>query len=246
MNSVTVFGFGENKVEVIELNGQPLFNARDVGAVLGIADVNSTTREWTEKQAVKLTNSILQDLHNRKLHNTGEKFLTESGVYKLIMRSSKPDAEKFQDWIAEEVLPSIRKNGGYIANQENLSPEQIIANALIVAHNIINEKQKQLEEAIRTKAEIGSRREATAMNTASQKSKEVKRLEIQLDSSKDYATVRKVQIVCGIEANWRELKKESISLGLDIHTVPDELYGSVKSYHKEVWQNCYGIDITSY
>jgi hypothetical protein len=84
------------------------------------------------------------------------------------------------------------------------------------------------------------------MNLASQKSKEVKRLEIQLDSSKDYATVRKVQIVCGIEANWRELKKESISLGLDIHDVPDELYGSVKSYHKDVWQNCYGIDITSY
>ena len=136
-----------------------------------------------------------------------------------------------------------------VALQSALAPmthEEMMLQVMTTLTAQVAEQKAIAQEAIRTKAEIGSRREATAMNLASQKSKEVKRLEIQLDSSKDYATVRKVQIVCGIEANWRELKKESISLGLDIHTVPDELYGSVKSYHKEVWQNCYGIDITSY
>lgn len=53
-------------------------------------------------------------MHNmqfRKLHNTGENFLTESGVYKLIFKSRKEEAERFQDWVTDEVLPLIRKTG---------------------------------------------------------------------------------------------------------------------------------------
>lgn len=61
------------------------------------------------------------------------KFLTESQMYKLIMRSNAKNAEAFQDWICGEVLPSIRKNGGYIAGQESMSEMEIIANALVVA-----------------------------------------------------------------------------------------------------------------
>ncbi|MCI9927552.1 hypothetical protein JY717_19685, partial [Clostridioides difficile] len=53
----------------------------------------------------------------RKLHNTGENFLTESGVYKLIFKSKKEEAEKFQDWVTDEVLPAIRQTGQYQAQQ---------------------------------------------------------------------------------------------------------------------------------
>lgn len=73
-------------------------------------------------------------------------FVTESGLYAVILRSDKPNAKKFRKWVTGEVLPSIRKNGGYIANQENLTPEQIVANALVVAQNIITQKDKQIEE----------------------------------------------------------------------------------------------------
>lgn len=61
-----------------------------------------------------MTNSKIGNTDFRKLHNTGENFLTESGVYKLVFKSRKPDAEKFSDWIADEVLPMINKTGGYI------------------------------------------------------------------------------------------------------------------------------------
>ena len=73
-------------------------------------------------------------------------FINESNLYKVIFQSRKPSAEKFTDWVTDEVIPSIRKNGGYIANQENLTPEQIVANALVVAQNIITQKDKQIEE----------------------------------------------------------------------------------------------------
>ena len=66
-----------------------------------------------EKQVVKLTNSKVAKYNFRKLHNTGENFLTESGVYKLVFKSHKPNAEAFTDWIADEVLPALRKTGSY-------------------------------------------------------------------------------------------------------------------------------------
>lgn len=141
--------FEGSQVEVFEFEGKILFNPKDVGRCLNMED--STTRKaiatMSEKQVIKLTNSIVKDFHFRKLHNTGENFLTESGVYKLIMRSNKPEAERFQDWVTDEVLPSIRKNGGYIANQENLTAEQFLAQAILFSQKIIAEKDAMLLEA---------------------------------------------------------------------------------------------------
>lgn len=144
MNELMVFE--GNEVEVFEFKGRVLFNPKHIANILGIKNVRDNISNMSDKQVVKLTNSIVGETDFRKLHNTGENFLTESGVYKLIMRSNKPEAERFQDWVTDEVLPSIRNNGGYIANQENLTPEQIVANALIVAQNIIQEKDRLLEE----------------------------------------------------------------------------------------------------
>ena len=67
----------------------------------------------------KIRNSGIKDAGFRRLNNAGENFLTESGVYKLVFRSNKPNAEEFTDWIADEVLPTIRKTGGYV-NDDSL------------------------------------------------------------------------------------------------------------------------------
>ena len=82
------------------------------------------------KQVVKLKNLDVKDVPIRKLNNAGENFLTESGVYKLIFKSDKKEAEKFQDWVTDEVLPEIRKTGGYITTTDNMSDEDILARAL--------------------------------------------------------------------------------------------------------------------
>ncbi len=107
--------YGRN-VEVFELNGQVLFNPKDVGEILEITDVKSSIRNFSNKQIVKVKNSDVHSMHFRKLNNAGENFLTESGVYKLVFKSRKPEAERFSDWVTDEVLPTIRRTGGYINN----------------------------------------------------------------------------------------------------------------------------------
>ena len=107
--------FEGHEVEVLELNGNVLFNPYHVGICLGMADgtVKDHMSKMNKKQAVLLKNSDVGLTNFRKLNNAGEKFLTESGVYKLVFKSRKPDADVFTDWIADDVLPTIRKNGMY-------------------------------------------------------------------------------------------------------------------------------------
>ena len=112
MNKLMIFEGKE--VEVFELNGQVLFNPKHVAECLGIKNVNDNIRSMNEKQVIKLTNSKIGNTDIRKLNNAGENFLTESGVYKLIFKSRKEEAERFQDWVTDEVLPTIRKHGAYL------------------------------------------------------------------------------------------------------------------------------------
>lgn len=112
---------------------------------------------------------------------------------------------------------------------------------------IETEKQKEAalelaKVAIETKAEIGSRREATAMNTASQAVKKANKLEIELDRSKDYCTIKRMQMLHhGISINWRLLKSASLDLGIESIEVFDQNYGSVKAYHRDVWLEAYAL-----
>ncbi|MDN9951897.1 Bro-N domain-containing protein, partial [Clostridioides difficile] len=102
-----------------EFNGKILFNPYHCGNCLGISNegVRKAITRMNENQVIKLTNSVVTDSHIRKLNNAGENFLTESGVYKLIFKSKKEEAEKFQDWVFDEVLPTIRQTGQYQAQQ---------------------------------------------------------------------------------------------------------------------------------
>ena len=133
--------FEGKEVEVFELNGQVLFNPYHCGECLGLAEstVRNHLADMNSKQAILLKNSNVLNKDIRKLHNTGEKFLTESGVYKLIFKSEKKEAEKFQDWVTDEVLPSIRKTGSYTLakNQYTVTPKEELE-CLNVVSGILN------------------------------------------------------------------------------------------------------------
>jgi len=136
MNSLMIF---ENKqVEVFELNGQVLFNPKHVADCLDIKNVNDNISRMNEKQVIKLTNSKIGKADFRKLHNTGENFLTESGVYKLMFKSHKEEAERFQDWVTDEVLPLIRKTGSYYIKKEKTEREK----ALEIIAGLPNDRYK--------------------------------------------------------------------------------------------------------
>ena len=141
--------FEGNQVEVFEYNGEVLFNPKDVAKCLDIKNVNDNISRMNKNQVRKLTNKDISKVGYsdfRKLHNTGENFLTEAGVYKLMFKSHKEAAERFQDWVTDEVLPSIRKTGGYLGNTKELSEEEIMAKAFMIAQKTIENQKKQLEE----------------------------------------------------------------------------------------------------
>lgn len=103
--------------------------------------------------------------------------------------------------------------------------------------------EKQRDEALKTKAWISDKKTATAMNTASQKAKEVRKLEIELDKSKEYASTKLIQIKTGKKYDWKDLKKYCITVGLEIKKAQDANYGEVNSYPAEAWKKVYKIEI---
>ena len=108
MSEIVPFDYGDHDVRVIvDLEGNPWFVAADVAQILGYRDANSALRQHVrehQKGTQRLrTPGGTQDML----------IVNEGGLYRLIMRSSKPDAERFQDWVTDKVLPEIRKTGGY-------------------------------------------------------------------------------------------------------------------------------------
>lgn len=125
-----LFNFEGKEVEVINFNGKALFNPYNVGECLDIVDsaVRKNIRDFNQNQVIKLTNKMISDFNLtgvRNLNNAGENFLTESGVYQLVMLSRKPSAQRFKNWITDEVLPRIRKYKAFIPGN---TPEEIIEN----------------------------------------------------------------------------------------------------------------------
>ena len=157
MNEIQIFNNPEfGSVRTSNINGEPWFVGKDVCEAFGDTNYRRS-----------LSNIDDSDKGVSQIETPGGKqnmvIINESGLYSLLFQMQPQKAKgvsqnesiiderieklhRFKHWVTSEVLPSIRKNGGYIANQEQMTPEQIVANALIVAQNIITQKDKQIEE----------------------------------------------------------------------------------------------------
>lgn len=129
--------------------------------------------------------------------------------------------------------------------QRELSTMEILHIAMASEQGRLAEKARA-DEAERTKAEIGSRREATAMATASAAVRKSKQLAERLGESEKHATVKAVKQVTDIEYGWRPLKKWCQANGFEPHKVADAQFGFVKSWPREAWLAVYGVDLTDY
>ena len=149
MNELKIFKNSEfGQVRTVTVNGKPHFIASDITKALGYANSNDTIKKhcrWVAKCYIPHPQSKGKSLEVNAI--------PEGDLYRLIAHSELPSAEKFEAWVFDEVLPSIRQNGGYIANQENLSDAEILAKAVIVAQNVIAQKDKLISE-MKPKAEF--------------------------------------------------------------------------------------------
>jgi hypothetical protein len=131
----------------------------------------------------------------------------------------------------------LRKIAEFWKNRNELLPKDLPS-----ALRSLADREEALQIALDTKAEIGSRREATSMNTASTATKKANKLEIELDQSKTYCTMKRMEMLChGQKFDWRLLKTTLIEMNIPALDVFDVNYGTVKAYHKDVWMEAYGL-----
>ncbi|HCW5300362.1 phage antirepressor protein [Acinetobacter baumannii] len=249
MNNVSVFNFNQNEIRtVLKDDGEIWFVLSDVCNVLEIGNPSDAARRLDNDE---VTLDIIEGNHRPT------NLVNESGLYSLVLTSRKPEAKQFKKWVTSDVLPSIRKNGGYISGQENDDPEIIMAKALQVANNVILRKTQELQQAqaerdhaITTKAEIGSRREATAMATASKFKRENEDLRQKLGESISFAAVASINTKLKTNFGNKEgrlLSKYSREHHLEIKkaTVQGQRFSEVNSYHRDAWLAIFNIDLTS-
>lgn len=143
-NNVLDFNFEGHDVRAIAIDGEPWFVGKDVAEALGYKNQRDAIKKQVEVEDKRPNVAIYDGRQNRKMT-----IINESGMYSLILSSTLPSAKKFKKWVTSEVLPSIRKNGGYIYGQENMSEDELLSRALILANSRIlslESKNEQLEE----------------------------------------------------------------------------------------------------
>lgn len=138
MNELQIFNNEEfGQIRTMQLNNETYFIGKDVAEALGYAKARNAIATHVEEEDRKDA-PIRGDLGGTQQMT----IINESGLYALIFGSKLESAKRFKYWVTSEVLPSIRKNGGYIAGQETLSDEELLSKALMVAQRKIEEKNQ--------------------------------------------------------------------------------------------------------
>lgn len=139
MEKLQIFNNAEfGEIRTVEIEGKPFFVANDVAKALGYVETAKAIRTHCKgvSEMDIPSNGGIQKM----------KIIPEGDIYRLIIKSHLPNAEKFETWVFDEVLPSIRKNGGYIAGQENMTDDELLANAVLVAQRKIAERDKVIQQ----------------------------------------------------------------------------------------------------
>ena len=132
------FGF----VRTVVIDNEPWFVGRDIARALGYKDTADAIKTHVDTDD-KLTRQFADSGQRREMI-----IISESGLYSLIFGSQLQSAKKFKRWVTSEVLPSIRKNGGYISGQETMTDDELLEKALLVAQKKIAERDKVIFEIL--------------------------------------------------------------------------------------------------
>lgn len=140
MNELMIFNnpeFGD--IRTIERDGAPWFVGKDVAEALGYAKPRNAIDTHVDPD-----DALKQGVTDSMGRTQEMTIINESGLYALVLGSKLPTAKKFKRWVTSEVIPSIRKSGGYIKGQENMTPQELMAAALLMAQKTIEARDVRL------------------------------------------------------------------------------------------------------
>jgi prophage antirepressor-like protein len=215
MTDMQIFNNNEfGELQVIEINGKPYFPATRCAEILGYEkphDAISRHCRYSVKHGVP---------HPQSPNKVIEvNFIPEGDLYRLIVRSKLPAAERFEKWVFDEVLPSIRQHGFYAMD--------------VVIDNLLNNPDTIIGILEAYKHERDMRRETETKLEAAI---------IRLDEHGQWLSIKRVAAINGWHwqgLDWRRLKAASLALGYGVQKVDDQNYGKVNAYHIDIWQHVY-------
>ena len=250
-NSLQLFQNTEWKIRVVMRDGEPWFVAKDVADCIEHSNVTKMCELCRDKDKVvvrpsDLTSNDLLDVKNREYT-----LISESGLYRILAKCNLPKCEPFESWVFDEVLPSIRKTGGYgIRTVDDMINDPDTAIRLLTQLKILRLQNDQLamerDEAIRTKAMIGSAksRECAKLTTENAELKDV------VGRGSNWQTVAMMRAEWkrefGHAPDWHKLMKFSSDLPTDMQPAKDveekvilsngrEKINLLFRYHREAW-----------
>lgn len=139
MNELQIFKSPEfGRVRTVTIDGEPWLVGKDIATALGYANTRKALNDHVDDEDKGVTKcDTLGGAQEMTVIN-------ESGLYSLVLSSKLPTAKKFKHWITSEVLPAIRKTGGYIANAETMTDAEIMSKALLIAKQTIESREQRI------------------------------------------------------------------------------------------------------
>lgn len=139
MNELQIFNSPEfGQVRTVTIDGESWFIAKDVATALGYSNTRDAIAKHVDDDDKNTV--VIRDGKG----NPNQTIINESGLYSLVLSSKLPTAKKFKHWITSEVLPAIRKTGGYIANAETMTDAEIMSKALMIAKQTIESREQRI------------------------------------------------------------------------------------------------------
>lgn len=143
MNELKIFENNQfGQIRVIERDGEPWFVGKDVADILGYSNSRKALADHVDDED-KADGVTIRDTIGRDQNPV---LINESGLYSLVLRSALPAAKQFKRWVTSEVLPAIRRTGGYIHADASMTPEEIMARAHVIAEDTIQRLERRNRE----------------------------------------------------------------------------------------------------
>ena len=249
-NSLQLFQNPAFKVRVVMRCSEPWFVAKDVATCIEHKDVSTMCKLCRDKDRVVESASNFDSVDLAESGNARITLISESGLYRILAKCNLPKCEPFESWVFDEVLPSIRKTGGYgIRTVDDMINDPDTAIRLLTQLKILRLQNDQLEmerdEAIRTKCHFVEGRDAKVCGELGGLRTQNEALRKQIGDSKTYKAATAISwlpdyfdmsnrgLYCSLAAKLKKLEAEMPPAFAHID-IQDSRWGTVKAYHVDV------------